>query len=207
MPRWIPVATWKGRDVFIIGGGDSLRKFNWNLLKNECTVGCNSAYTLGVKTCKVCIFGDAKWFKYNEVQLRKYEGILFTNSSQHQRTKVSWLWTMRRKTRGLHVDALGWNFNTGAAAINLALILGAKRVFLLGFDMHLSRDGKNNWHEESRTKPDAGVFGKFVEGFTRLSTDLDKVFPGREVINITDDSDLNVFPKISCKQFWNERKK
>jgi len=35
---------------------------------------------------------------------------------------------------------------------------------------------------------------------------LKKVFPGKEVINVTDDSDLDVFSKIGCKQFWEERK-
>ena len=113
---------------------------------------------------------------------------------------------MPRKASGLAADALAWNANTGASAVNLALILGAKRVFLLGFDMHLSNE-RQNWHENLLNKPDKAVYQKFIEGFGRLSKSLNKVFPGREIVNVTDNSSMNCFPKVNCKQFWDERKK
>jgi len=207
MPHWIPEAKWEGEDVFIIGGGDSLREqdFDWSLLEDELTIGCNSAFTLGEKICKICIFGDPKWFRKYQRELQSYKGILFTNASQLRNTRLSWLWTMPRKGKGLSVLALGWNKNTGAAAVNLALILGAQRIFLLGFDMHLSKDGRSNWHNNLVNKPNKAVYEKFIEGFTRVSIDLKKLFPGREVINVTDNSDLDVFPKIGREQFWKER--
>lgn len=207
MPRWVPIAKWEGRDVFVIGGGDSLRGFDWKRLKNECTVGCNMAFTLGVETCKICIFGDFKWFREYENRLQGYKGILFTNASQLQRTRCNWLWTLPRKAKGLSTKILGWNTNTGAAAINLALILGAKRVFLLGFDMHLSKDGRPNWHNGGLDKPSEGTLKTFIDGFKKIALDLEKVFPGRKIINVTDDSSLNCFPKVGCKRFWQERKK
>jgi len=205
MPRWIPTTRWKERDVFVIGGGDSLKTFDWNLLKNECTVGCNLAFKLGADVCKVCVFGDPKFFKKYRDELQKYKGVLFTNATQLQRSKYEWLWTLPRKTRGLGIDALGWNTNTGAVAINLALILGAKRVFLLGFDMRLSKNGKPNWHDGGLDKASARVYEKFILGFERMAPHLERVFPGREIINVTDDSDLDCFPKVNREQFWKER--
>lgn len=205
MPRWIPDTKWKGLDVFVIGGGVSLERFDWNLLKNECTVGCNDAYLLGAEICKICIFGDPKWFKRHQHLLVKYEGLLFTNHGEFQRTKLDWLWTLPRKAHGLGTDALAWNANTGASAVNLALILGAKRIFLLGFDMHLS-NGHQNYHENLLNEPDKMVYRKFMEGFERLRKNLNRVFPGREIINVTDNSSMNCFPKIACERFWNERK-
>ena len=206
MPHWIPEAKWQDEDVFIIGGGSSLKNFDWNLLREECTIGCNSAFTLGVEICKICIFGDPKWFRKFQGELQNYKGAVFTNAGELRNTRINWLWTMPRKAKGLGTTALGWNKNTGAAAINLALILGAQRVFLLGFDMHLSREGKPNWHNKLISKPRKDVYEKFIEAFTIVSIDLKKIFPGREIINITDDSDLDVFPKIGCEQFWKERK-
>lgn len=206
MPHWIPEAKWEGEDVFIIGGGNSLKGFDWGLLENECTIGCNSAFTLGEKVCKICVFGDAKWFRKYQSELQSYKGVLFTNSSQLRNTRLNWLWTMPRKGKGLGTSALGWNKNTGALAINLALVLGAQQIFLLGFDMHLSKEGKSNWHNRLMGRPDKRVYEKFIEGFTRVSIDLKKVFPGREVINITDNSDLDIFPKVNCEQFWKERR-
>jgi len=205
MPYWKPTAKWEGLDVFVIGGGVSLETFDWSLLENECTVGCNDAYKLGAKVCKICIFGDPKWFRTHQRGLVEYEGLLFTNHGEFQRTRLDWLWTLPRKPHGLWTNALAWNTNTGAAAINLALILGAKRVILLGFDMHLS-NGRQNWHENLLNAPDKAVYKKFIEGFERLAKDLDRVFPGREIINVTDDSSLDYFPKIACDKFWNERK-
>ena len=205
MPHWQVTESWKGQDVFIIGGGTSLKGFDWKLLENECTIGCNTAFTLGEKICEICVFGDYKWFHKYQNELQNYKGILFTNLGQLRNTRLNWLWTMPRKGKGLGTNALGWNRNTGALAINLALVLGAQRVFLLGFDMHLSGDGKSNWHNRLINRPSKTVYEKFIEAFTRVSIDLKKVFPGREIINVTDDSDLDIFPKVGCKEFWKER--
>lgn len=206
MPRWIPEEIWKNQDVFIIGGGHSLEHFDWKLLENENTIGCNDAFKHGKEICKVCIFGDIKWFASFERDLSRYKGTVFTNCLQLQKTKLPWLWTMPRKGSGLYEDALGWNGNTGAEAINLALLLGAKRVYLLGFDMHLSKDGKSNWHHNRLNKPDKDVYTKFLKGFKKLVIDLGKKFPGVQIINVTDDSDLNLFSKIGVDEFWKERK-
>ena len=207
MPHWKPTSDWEGCDVFIIGGGDSLRKFDWSLLKDENTIGCNSAFTLGAEICKICLFGDSKWFRKFERELAQYKGVVFTNAPQMFNTKVPWVWTMPREIIGLHVNALGWNENTGASAINLALILGAQKIFLLGFDMHLSNNGKPNWHNKVMQKPVKGVYPKMLKAFRYVVRDLKSKFPGKKIINVTDDSNLNCFPKIGCKRFWQERKK
>lgn len=209
MPPWTPEEKWKDEDVFIIGGGDSLRSFDWNLLKDEMTIGCNSAFLHGSEICKICLFGDAEWFSIYKHDLERYEGIVFTNSPQLFKTRISWVWTMQREQGGLFYKSLGWNGttgNTGASAVNLALILGAKRVFLLGFDMQLSSEGKPNWHDRLIKKPKAAIYPKFVRQFLLVKKDLKNKFPGREIINITDDSNLNLFSKIGVQEFWKERK-
>ena len=207
MPIWRPDNKWEGEDVFIIGGGDSLRNFDWSLLKDERTIGCNDAFLLGEETCKICMFGDAPWFRRHKTELAKFKGIVFTNATQLYRTQLSWLWTTQRESKGLSKRSIAWNDNTGAAAVNLALLLGAKRIFLLGFDMHSSKEGNTNWHSKSKNKIKKDVYVKFLIGFTQLNIALKKKFPGREIINVTDDSDLDLFPKIACEKFWVERKK
>jgi len=207
MPKWIPEKVWDGQDVFVIGGGSSLELFDWELLKDENTIGCNDAFKHGEEICKICIFGDVKWFKTFERELSRYKGIVFTNSPSLQKTNLPWLWTMIRRGSGLYKDSLGWNGNTGATAVNLALLLGAKRIFLLGFDMHLSKNKKANWHENRLNKPNASIYDKFLRGFGKLAIDLKKKFPDVEIINITDDSSLNLFPKIGVDKFWKERKR
>ncbi len=205
MPRWTPEAKWQDQDVFIIGGGHSLEPFDFNLLKPELTIGCNTAYQYGIEICKICFFGDSKWWKEHKERLEQFKGAVFTNVPQLQKDTTPWLWIMGREQRGLSHTALGWNNNTGAGAVNLALLLGAKKVFLLGFDMHLSKNGKPNWHNQLLDKPNKNVYLKFIKGFGRLAKDLPEKFPGSEIFNVTDDSSLNLFPKIGVKKFWDER--
>jgi len=206
MPRWIPEKIWNNQDVFILGGGNSLERFDWNILKNENTIGCNDAFKHGKEICKICIFGDVKWFRTFERELALYKGSVFTNSSQLQKTNLPWLWTMTRKAYGLHKDALGWNGSTGTCAINLAVLLGAKRIFLLGFDMHLSKDKRANWHPNRLDKPNKDIYSKFLRGFRKLAVDLKEKFPDTQVVNVTDDSSLDLFPKVGVDEFWKERK-
>jgi len=209
MPIWRPTNNWQNQDVFIIGGGDSLRNFDWNLLKEERTIGCNDAFRLGTKVCKLCVFGDVLWFNQNELDLAKYveeSGVVFTNANRFYHTRIPWLWTLQRKPTGLSKTKLAWNKNTGAAAVNLAMILGARRVFLLGFDMHLSKDGKANWHSQLNKRSNKNVYADFLEGFMQLSIALKSGVFNCEIINVTDNSDLDLFPKIACNAFWDERK-
>jgi len=202
MPVWIPERVWDNQDVFIIGGGTSLERFDWSLLKNKNTIGCNDAYKHGIDICKICIFGDIKWFELHRRDLVHYKGAVFTNANKLYKSKFPWLWVMQREASGIHKNSLGWNYNTGASAVNLAVLLGAKQIFLLGFDMHLGKNGRNNWHDNKLNKPSIEVFPKFLQGFQHIANDLKSKYSDVSISNITDDSDLNLFPKIGVKEFW-----
>jgi hypothetical protein len=211
MPLWLPTANWLNEDVFIIGGGHSLelQKFDWTLLHSELTIGCNTAFKLGTKVCKICFFGDPTWFNHFKFELADFEGAVFTNHRDYEKSKIPWLWYVPRQAQGLHNGALGWNGNTGAAAINLAFILGAKRVYLLGFDMQRIND-KSNWHEHvirpEATKP--YIYKTFIHDFRHVVRDWHAKFGDKEIWNITADSGLSkeMIPWIHPDKFWAERK-
>ena len=145
MPIWNITPIWKDKECFIIGGGASLKGFDWNLLKSEYTIGCNSAFLLGNSICKVCVFGDQKWFlggrekKFvgHQKQLASFGGMVFTNHTKLLHSTIPYLNTLKRGGRGLYTDCLGWNQNTGFSAINLALLFGCRTIYLLGFDMKM----------------------------------------------------------------------
>ena len=52
MPKWMPEPFWKGEDVFILGGGTSLRKFPWTLLHDEKVIGCSLSKAAGAAFVK-----------------------------------------------------------------------------------------------------------------------------------------------------------
>lgn len=201
--------TWEGEDVIILGGGPSLRSLSIPSLADELVVGCNDAYVYGPLICDMCVFGDFKWFNKHHKALKAYAdsgGIVVTNESHLiSRPGDKWIMKMPRQSSGLHKDALGWNFNTGASALNLALILGASRVFLLGFDMQLDKEKRMNWHPNELDKPDASIYTRMIKSFDIVARQLPGTFPNCEVFNVTDDSKLDVFPKIGTEAFWNGR--
>jgi hypothetical protein len=193
---------WEGEDVYIIGGGTSLKTFDFNRLLNKNTIGCNSAFALGGDICDVCVFGDWKWWRhFGKKLLETFPGMIITNSPRVGRINHDRVFAMRRQTRGLSTDRLGWNRNTGALAINVALLLGAKRIYLLGYDMKLGtegeREGKANWHDLRYEKEKPGVYKRFQQGFENVVRDWKAMFPDREIINLTEDSELVGFPKES----------
>ena len=213
MPEWMPEKIWKGQEAFIIGGGPSLRDFDWSLLRGKNTIGCNNAFRLGPDICKICLFVDRKFIFSDRKrkregfykELSKFPNWVVTNDRQLQTCKEPWLKWMPRKTKGLHYDALGYNKNCGASAINLALLLGATTIYLLGIDMHLDGEGNPNWHTHLIDKPDSSVYKRMLTLFNCISDDLPKKFPGCKVFNVNKNSDLNVFPKLDPDIFWKER--
>lgn len=196
---------WLDKDVYIIGGGRSLKEnnFDWDVLKNKKTIGCNDAYLLGVDICKICTFGDKPWFNHHQERLKGYEGLVYTSHPFFSKTnEYPWVSYIKRYDSGIHKDGLGWNANTGFNAINLALLLGASNIYLLGFDMHLGRDGKANWHDDNIDTPEKSVYRKFLFYQQIINRDITKKFPGSKVYNINDDSDLVVFPQIGVKEYF-----
>jgi hypothetical protein len=205
MQPWQPIAEWQGQDACLVGGGSSLANFKWDLLLNQNTIGCNDAYRLGPEIIKYCVFGDASWFHKNKAELEKFTGKIVTNAPTLQHLRLDWLHHMQRIRDGLHNGfVLGWNYSTGAAAINLAVTLGASRIFLLGFDLGAGRTGKSHWHNHRETPPKESSYQRFLRGFQMINTHL-KRYPGVKVFNVTDGtSNLKVFPSIDFETFERE---
>jgi hypothetical protein len=198
---WTPDKRWLGQDTYVIGGGPSLEGFNWDLLLGKNTIGCNSAFRLGNRVCQVCFFGDRKWFEQYQMDLQDYAGLVVTSLPHMEDHHPEWVRVCKRENRGLHTDALGWGCS-GVAATNLALLFGAKRVFLLGFDMRLGSTGKTNWHEYVIDPPKPEVYTRFISGFNKIAGQLGSVFPGTEIINVTDGSNLKCFPTVSVAEHF-----
>lgn len=202
--KWEPDYSFVGErgDVFIIGGGPSLRNFNWDLLVPFPTIGCNMAFSLGESVCKMCVFGDIKWFDKFNKPLQNFKRPVLTNNPYLHTRNIDWLCSTKRMNKGLSKDPslLGWNGHTGSVAINAALIMGAKRIMLLGFDMVLDRKAGPNWHKEILSVPNEQCYQRFLDGFHYICRDL-SLFPGVSIINLNPDSKLERFPKMSFETF------
>ncbi len=194
MPMWKPEKDFDGQDVYIIGGGPSLKGFNWRKLIGKNTIGCNSAFRKGSGICNICFFSDIKFIDAFHDELCEYAGRVVTHHPKLRETKIDWLHVVERTKRGLGIDKVTYGGNSGCGAINLALMMGAKRVLLLGFDCKPGKDNEPNWHKWQLDAMAPDLHAKFLKGFKQLAEALPLVFPDREIINLNPDSAIPFFP-------------
>lgn len=172
--KWTVPKIWEGSTAFIIGGGPSLETMDWAPLRSHRIIGCNDAYMLG-PWVDVCMFGDISWFNTHDHKwiefpegveapswahkancrkvagLKQFYGLKVTCCERDIELEGprSDIFQLERMPRGLSLrpDRVGWNCNTGAAAINLAILFGVTRIILLGFDMK-----GRKWKDEEEKK-------------------------------------------------------
>lgn len=217
---WTIPEMWRGESVAIIGGGPSLRGFDFTGLQNEGFkfIGCNSAYMLG-DWVDVCTFGDVDWYVCNyhdEVPdennlsapgLKKYKGLVVTNDWTHMRnnTDPKLCLTHRHPNRFVPEDptTLGFFQNTGFMSISLALKMGCRKILLLGFDMK-AEGNQCNWHEHHirlmNAKPNVEVWSNFLAHEKTLKNLLMRDYPDAWILNANPDSALSVFDKMTVEE-------
>ena len=193
-PVWVPGREWEGQAAFLIGGGSSLERFDFTLLTGLNVIGCNDAFHLGPEIVRVCVFGDAGWWHRNKWHLEKYAGRIVTNAPSLMHLRIPNVQKMKRIRDGIHNhDTLGWNYSTGALAINLAISLGAVKIYLLGYDL-TNVGNKSHWHKYGKATREF-CFSRFLRGFETLKAALPA---GVSVVNVSDGSSkLNCFETIS----------
>jgi len=222
---WIVPRIWQGGDAWIIGGGPSItRQFEipdevvakvlrkelpissyeayLGAIRHKHTIGVNIAFLLG-DWIDFAFFGDKGFLLKWQNDLKQFPKPKV--SCNPVATKYSWIKFLdkdRNKNFGISnkPGRVSWNNNSGAAAINFAVHLGAKRIFLLGFDMQLV-DNHQHWHSQyhvGKSKPKSLPFDMHLRAFPDIATDAKKM--GIEIINVSPDSRINVFPKVSLKE-------
>tara|TARA_B100000900_G_C20435213_1_gene656684 strand:+ start:117 stop:920 length:804 start_codon:yes stop_codon:yes gene_type:complete len=194
VPKLFPNET-----IFIVGGGPSLKGFDFRSLYGKRTIAINKAL-IYVTDPDVVYWTDGRFYTWFKNEVDSFKGLKFALKPGSQYT--SDIKILRKgKPYGLEIDpeTLAHGFNSGYAAINLAYHLGAKRIVLLGFDM--AEDGKDtHFHDgyPTRSSGDKVYKEKFLPGFKQLYDELKGT--GVEVINASPNSRLKVFPKITLNQ-------
>ena len=190
---------WQDETVYLIGGGPSLTDFNWNDLRNRKTIAINKAI-LTYPQADVLYWTDSRFYQWYKTEVDNYQGLKYTIKN-HIKYEDDIRILGKGEKYGLDESmiSLCHGNNSGYAAINLAYLLGAKKIILLGYDM--KNDGMKGHYHNGYPVPVTGDIvykEQFLPGFDILADHLNK--KGVKVYNASVYSELNVWPKITFSE-------
>jgi len=191
--------SWKRSRCFIIGGGDSLRRFNFSILAGEKVIGINRAYEFypdidiwyamdtsyydSLQDGRMDKFvGDSVYKKWQELK-----GIKIFLSPINPHVFADKVYFVRRLvdeevSLDLQKGIFGGN-NSGLGALMLAAALGANPIYLLGYDLGITTN--SHWHSgypntkkeklEQKLKSYIEQFEKVAYKFTELGIEINNL--------------------------------
>ena len=197
---------WSGETVAIFGGGPSLTQEQVNACRGFRSIAINDAYLLA-PWADVLYFPDVRWWKWhrNREEFKRFSGMKVSIDNHAPETVTDPDVTvlkdlsfgsmtdgrLSREPGGVYTGR-----NAGYQAINVAVLFGAKRIILLGYDMK-SKDGRTHWFGDHPVKTDPQVFRQYRMEFVRMAPTAERM--GVEILNATPGSDLKAFSMVSLE--------
>lgn len=193
---WPGDKVWPGATVVILATGQSLSSSQiWNVYRAKRdrdwkVLAINDAVFLAWWADAVFVPDERWWKKWN--WLPGYQGLRLS-ASNHAKSFPHNIWTLENTGReGFDPDPknLRTGKNSGYMTIHFALHAGAKRILLLGYDMH----GEHYFgkHEDWNQKP--GLYDQWLPNFKALTYAAHE--RGVEILNCTPGSALKAFPAV-----------
>lgn len=182
---------WQGRRCFIVGGGPSLKDFDFTQLNGELVIGVNRAFEKLPWSAITCSMDGQFWRNYAKDLLMHGSNTVIL-AVDPATSPVEMLVARSAGRWGLSpsiTHGLCHGCNSGYMALNLALCLGADPIYLLGFDMHQT-NGADWWHNGYPWPGTPRKYSRFISHFNKIAGDIK---PGR-VINCNESSRLRCFP-------------
>lgn len=198
---WTIPVLWPGERVVCIGSGPSLTPEDVAFCRGRARViAINNAFRRApwadvLYACGVYHAGKSWWEYYPDA--RQFAGLKVTmdpDMAVYPELKV----VKRGEQTGLSMDrqTLSHGANSGYAAINLAVLLGATEIVLLGYDMQLGPQQQIHWHPDHPRQ----LYPPFVDFLLAFGTLPPLLAPlGVSVVNCTRSTALTVFPQWSLE--------
>ena len=201
------------RRLIIVGGGNSVREGIstglWRRIniRNLDIMGINSA-SLKMGFCPdIAVWLDNKPTPHSSQQTKLLPCLRFTKENPPvgvpEEVYQCRLEQRAEKFPGClanHAQFVGKRVITGIFALSLAIYLKYKKIYLLGFDW-TPVNGLSDWYQEKDTT------GIWLKGGQTPHEDIKEhdVFKGlAEIKNVSPESKIPSFPKISYEQFYRE---
>ncbi len=206
--------AWKGSRAFVIGGGPSLKGFDFDALAGECVITTNRGFEACHCSClnvsvdldfwtrvEKGIFGEDARQAWLDKMLVKVFVESHINKmpcpEQYHMARLMGDGTGVGRSLATGVTHGGANgYNSGYAALDIAICLGANPIYLLGFDMKGSATKAQDWWYKGgypTTNP-VVPYPIFLSIFQESATAFNAC---AEIVNLNPDSALECFPKKS----------
>jgi len=217
----LPKAT---QDIcFVVGGGPSLNGFDFSQLNGYDTIAVNKAVEY-IQNPTYFITTDYSYFikatlpierikqkcKYTYFvanmtpQYMRYENGIVKDVRNNNVYRNLWKYTgvmqsLNQEGFGNTIGDFRHGSNSGHCGIQLALLCGYKKIYLLGFD--LNDNGQTHFHQSYRNE-DQVSFKKRAKGYAKtLLGSLADYKGSQQIINLSSQSVLTTSPHIKTQSF------
>lgn len=208
---------WTGETVVCIGGGPSLTQADVERTEGRAhVIAINDAYLIA-PWAEVCYFADFRWWQWHTDGIAKkwawasftsdmqrkafaeFKGqkITIENTGMQVKDPTVFMLHNANDSRGSYgglseqPNGIKTGANGGYQAMNIATLSGAKRILLLGYDMHFP-GGKTHSHNGHPTRMAEDAYKNYARNFASMLPQLKQM--GIEVVNCTPGSALTCFP-------------
>lgn len=179
------VPDWSGRVVVVVASGPSAARQKLDLVRERfAVVVVNESWRLA-PWADVLFSADVEWW-HRAQGWSEFKGAKFTTSRS-----ASVAFPQLRKVN-LHA---GEGANSGLLAVRMAVVFGARRIILVGFDMTL--EGGVHWHGPHRSlrNPGEGAVARWRVAMDAAAEDFRS--SGVDVLNVSRASVLNNYRRMS----------
>jgi len=198
---------WHQSTVYIIGGGPSLRGFDFSCLQGKGIIlGVNDGAFYA--NADVLFSLDATFARRRWKEIQDFSGSVWLAMPPNHEVKI---WpgaervNMPYRGRGNYLsEDPEWIYgvNSGFGALNLAFLKQASEIVLLGFDLHPDNEGHLHFHKGYEWEPDVKRakrhYQKWLRPFECAAEQLHR--DGIRVINASLSSRIEVFEKCAPEE-------
>jgi len=178
--------------AILIGGGASIPDdFNWDILKNEFTIGIN--YIIKIITPTVLIFDNKELYKKLKVILSETEAILISPNYKDEKVIKLPASQINYGKRSLEMRKIYCGTLTGIYALTIARCLPFEEIYLMGYDLNRT-DGMV--HYKKLKHPMESMAPYHQSHRFRVFKNVKNIF------NVSPNSAINVFPKLDYQSFY-----